>query len=402
MKCLYALLFLSTLAILGCTLEKEPVIPTGATNLEDPIFEMAEVNPVQDLGAHFFQVTARLKTHGQLNIGNHGWVWGETPDATLLDTNQYKSISLGILNGDSFSALITDLELGKPYYLRPFVSTGDTTFYGPEQCSFLGVHFTINTDTEIFQGAEVQFTNTLVNGTNYLWDFGDGDTHNGPSPMHTFDKGTGVLTVQLTATKDGCSIAKDIILKVLPNPFADYWAPIPGGEFFMGDSAIMDYKPATDPYFARPVHKAFVLALDRKTGRKHHLPTEAEWEYAARGGQPDSIKFAGSNALADVGWYWFNTTFPHQPQPVKGLAKNGYGLYDMSGNVREWVEDDFNVNYNNAPSDGSAYTKTPRDNERMSRGGDIAQQFPERCYVTYRFHSSPFDFAGNVGFRLAR
>ena len=126
------------------------------------------------------------------------------------------------------------------------------------------------------------------------------------------------------------------------------------------------------------------------------LPTEAEWEYAARGGQ--SYTYAGSNTVGDVAWYDDNSG--SKTHAVCGKQRNGYGLCDMSGNVWEWVEDWYHDSYTGAPTDGSAWL-SPAGSYRVYRGGSWL--FDARyARVAYRFNNDPGDRYDNLGLRLVR
>ena len=107
--------------------------------------------------------------------------------------------------------------------------------------------------------------------------------------------------------------------------------------------------------------QGFLRKVKEKTGEEYQLPTEAQWEYAARGGQ--SYLYAGSNNPDEVGWYSGNSG--GQTHPVKQKKANGYGLYDMSGNVWEWVEDWYG-NYSTAAVDP---TGPSSGSHRVKRGG---------------------------------
>ncbi len=99
-----------------------------------------------------------------------------------------------------------------------------------------------------------------------------------------------------------------------------------------------------------------------------HLPSEAQWEYACRAGSKTRYCTGDSEGdLNRTGWY--NKNSGDRLHPVGEKEPNAFGLYDMHGNVSEWVEDDNHKDYNNAPLDGSARIDNPRDTGRMLRGG---------------------------------
>lgn len=111
--------------------------------------------------------------------------------------------------------------------------------------------------------------------------------------------------------------------------------------------ALMDNNPSYFKGDNLPVEQVswddcqkFINKLNDITGRKFHLPTEAEWEYAARGGKKSrGYQYSGSNKISDVAWYSSNSE--HKTQPVGLKLANELGLYDMSGNVDEWCFDRF-------------------------------------------------------------
>ncbi len=141
----------------------------------------------------------------------------------------------------------------------------------------------------------------------------------------------------------------------------------------------------------------FIEKLNEITGKEYRLPTEAEWEYAARGGKKSKgYKYSGSNAVAYVAWYKDNSG--GQTHPVGQKIPNELGLYDMSGNVREWCSDWYG-------SYGSGSQTNPEGPEsgsnRVNRGG-CSYDDGEYCRVAYRSFRNPGDRNYTLGFRLAR
>jgi formylglycine-generating enzyme required for sulfatase activity len=146
----------------------------------------------------------------------------------------------------------------------------------------------------------------------------------------------------------------------------------------------------------------FIKKLNQKTGKKYRLPTEAEWEYAARGGVEThgraSEKYAGSNNIDDVAWYSENSN--SKTHAVGQKQPNELGLYDMSGNVWEWCADWYDEGY---------YKNSPQNNpqgpasgsSRVMRGGSW-NDYPQHCRVANRYGYSPGLRSSDIGFRLSR
>lgn len=142
--------------------------------------------------------------------------------------------------------------------------------------------------------------------------------------------------------------------------------------------AVMGTNPSSFKGANRPVekvswHKAqeFCQKLSELIGQPVRLPSEAEWEYAARGGsRSQGYKYAGSNNLDEVGWYSGNSG--SKTHDVRTKNPNELGIYDMSGNVWEWCADEWHSNYEGAPNDGSIWSNSDEENQqkpRLLRGG---------------------------------
>ena len=146
----------------------------------------------------------------------------------------------------------------------------------------------------------------------------------------------------------------------------------------------------------------YVAWLSAQTGAQYRLPSESEWEYAVRAGT--TTKYSWGNEIGinrahchDCGSQWDDAS---RMAPVGSFRANGFGLYDMHGNVMEWVADCHNRSYSGAPSDGSAWLRGDCDS-RALRGGSAGHN-PRNLRAAYRFWSTTDVRSLIIGFRVAR
>ena len=142
----------------------------------------------------------------------------------------------------------------------------------------------------------------------------------------------------------------------------------------------------------------FIEKLNKMTGKKYRLPTEEEWEYAARGGQKSKhFKYAGSHNVEDVAWYEKNSG--NAVHEVCSKDPNELDLYDMSGNVLEWCQSFYTENYEDISS-----PKTSKEGDTLFvlRGGSFISDEARRVRVAYRDYAHRRRQGDGVGLRLVR
>ena len=149
-----------------------------------------------------------------------------------------------------------------------------------------------------------------------------------------------------------------------------------------------------------------LTSLDREAGVlpdgwEYRLPTEAEWEYAARGGlKSENHKYSGSNDITKVAW--FNHNSDKTTHVVASKQSNELGLYDMTGNVWEWCLDWYDKNYyKNSPELNPENTVKNERQRKVVRGGAWSD-FDSFSFINFRNSCKPLDTLNLVGFRVVK
>jgi formylglycine-generating enzyme required for sulfatase activity len=221
--------------------------------------------------------------------------------------------------------------------------------------------------------------------------------------------------------------------KTFTNSIGMKFVLIPAGEFMMGSNEYDSEKPVHNVTISKPFYlgvypvtqrewkavigdnpsgfkgddlpveniswhdaQEFINKLNEKEEiSKYRLPSEAEWEYAARAGTTTRYSFGDDESkIGEYAWYWENSG--NKTHPVGQKQSNPWGLYDMHGNVWEWVQDKYHNGYDGAPIDGSAW-EDGGGADRVFRGGGW-DCTAELCRSAFRFFNDPGDL--DLGFRL--
>ncbi|EDN67112.1 Protein of unknown function DUF323 [Beggiatoa sp. PS] len=178
--------------------------------------------------------------------------------------------------------------------------------------------------------------------------------------------------------------------------------------------AVLGDNPAKFKGKNRPVERVswydamkFTTQLSYNAGKAYRLPSEAQWEYACRAGTTTPFYF-GETITTELVNYKGNCTYRAEPKGIYRrettevgiFPPNSFGLYDMHGNVWEWMADAWHDNYQGAPSEGSIWTEGEDEAYRLVRGGSLYRN-PEECRCANRLKHSTEIRCQNMGFRIA-
>ena len=306
-------------------------------------------------------------TEGDYTVTARGVCWSTADNPTIDDSHTVDGGGAG-----AFISNITGLTENTTYYVRAYATSGAGTAYG-ETMTFE----TNNPNTFTVNG--VSFEMVYVEGGSF--DMGatteqGSDAYDSEYPVHS---------VTLSDYYIGrCEVTQELWLAVM----GSWPGTAPSNSYGVGANYPAYYISWNDC-------QEFVAELNRLTGRTFRLPTEAEWEYAARGGNKSRhYKYSGSGNIGYVAWYYKNSG--NKTHAVGTKTANELGIYDMSGNVYEWCSDwygSYSAGAQTNPQGPSSGTY------RVLRGGSWNYN-ASYCRVSNRNYNDPdFSFNG-LGLRL--
>lgn len=368
MKRFYFAVILLSLFFVGCKPEAE--VPTVVTQ------------EVDEISTNTAKVAYNVVDDGGAEVTSRGVCWDTIQNPTIDNDKTNDGTGIG-----TFTSELSDLISQKTYYVRAYAVNAAGVAYGEEKS------FSTLTENEDENGNEegITFENKsiTVNGVTFT--------------MIAVEGGTFSMGAQSEDPN-------------LPNYDSEAWdreSPVhlvTLSDYYIGETevtqelweAVMGYNPSTFVGDQKPVEQVpindcqtFINQLNSLTGENFRLLTEAEWEFAAKGGnKSQGYKYSGSDNIDDVAWY---SADGKKTRDVKNKLPNELGIYDMSGNVMEWCLDLFG-NYSSEPQinpTGAAY-----GSDYVVRGGCCLSN-PTYCRTTVR---SAFLVGGQscgIGFRLA-
>ena len=305
-----------------------------------------------------------VTSEGDFTVTARGVCWSTADNPTIDDSHTVDGGGAG-----SFTSNITGLTENTAYYVRAYATSSAGTVYG---------------ETRTFKTFKTIFSLT-VNGVSFEMVYVEGGTFDmGATTEQGSDAESDEKPVH-SVTLDGYYIGKCEVTQ-------DLWEAVMGSNpsYFKGAQYPVEQVSWNDC-------QEFISRLNSLTGRTFRLPTEAEWEYAARGGNKSlHYKYSGSGNIGNVAWYYNNIGALFSAHSVGTKTANELGIYDMSGNVCEWCSDWYGSYSAGAQTNPQGPSSGSR---RVCRGGSWCLSADD-CRVSNRNRNDPSSSSNSYGLRL--
>ena len=437
MKKFYFAIILSCLIFVGC--KPKPELPKVTT---------ISVDSITDASAF---CTGEVVDNGNADITAKGFCWSIMQNPTLGDNV--------VASDDYFTATLSELTAATKYYVRAFATNIEGTAYGNEinfttlekveddntgddneensgddnignedNEEDTGDDNTGNDNTEGDDNNEGGDDNTgddneensgddNTGNDNTEGDDNTSDDNNEEKPSNNKVITVNGVSFTMVYVENGIfEMGAQSVNPSEPNYDSEAWERegpvhlVTLSDYYIGETevtqelwqAVMGNNPSHFVGGQKPVEqitwydcKTFISRLNQLTGMKFRLPTEAEWEFAAKGGnESQGYKYSGSDNIDDVAWY---SADGKKTRDVKTKSPNELGVYDMCGNVMEWCQDLFG-DYSSAPQTNPKGSLSGTDN--IVRGGCCLSN-ATYCRMTIRSFFNPGGMSYGIGFRLA-
>ena len=337
-----------------------PLLPTVTTSQVSDITQVSAVSG------------GNVTDDGGSAVTERGICWSTSQNPTINNSHVANGTGTG-----SFTCQMTGLTAGTKYYVRAYAKNSQGTAYGSEvsfttQSSWENITYTFTVNGVSFQMLPVEGGTFTMGATAEQ----GSDANDNEKPTHS-------------VTLSSFYMGETEVTQAL-------WQAVMGSNpsWFIGSNLPVEKVSWND--CQNFINKLNQQCASQLNGRQFRLPTEAQWEYAARGGkQSHGYKYSGSNTLDNVAWYTDNSGSTTHAVGTK--TPNELGIYDMSGNVWEWCSDWKGSYGSGAQTDPTGPTS---GSNRVVRGGGWNYS-AGYCRVSYRRDNYPFDAGYNLGLRLS-
>ncbi len=372
-KATYLIFFFSIAVLISC--KKTPELPDATNKKEPPVVETSEVTNITYNSAN---CGGNVTYDGNCNVIARGVCWNTSGNPTLGNCDGYTGNGSGT---GEFTSNITGLTEHTTYYVAAYATNEKGTSYGSSKSFY----------------TEEPFVEMItVNGGTFQMGSNEGGSDE--KPIHTVTLNTFSISKYEITNSQFCEFLNDIGCdpngsyhgtEYIDMDDGDCQVDYTGGQF-VPESGKDDYPAIEVTWYGAKA------CCEWASGR---LPTEAEWEFAARGGNnSNGYTYSGSNNLDEVAWYYSNSG--GRTHEVGTKNANELGIHDMSGNVLEWCNDWYDSDY---------YSISPENNPqgpssgsyKLLRGGSWGNDVYS-CRVADRVSVNPVNASSGSGFRFVQ